>query len=151
MRPGGPAHPRSGAQYNVFWIPAPVANFDPPPSIALCEEAILVYVTDRFYRSSGRRPDSLQRRVFTTTGRPSSSPSQLDDYAGNLENLIGVKRSDRYRVLTVLLKGRVGQIYNVGASCSLPNLAVVRKVLALMDRPEALIEYVTDRPGRDRR
>lgn len=54
-------------------------------------------------------------------------------------------------VLNVLDKGRVGEIYNIGGNRSLPNLEVVRKVLALTGRPESLIEYVTDRPGHDRR
>jgi dTDP-glucose 4,6-dehydratase len=33
----------------------------------------------------------------------------------------------------------------------LPNLEVVRKVLHQAGKPESLIEYVTDRPGHDRR
>src|SRR5262249_18824014 len=33
----------------------------------------------------------------------------------------------------------------------LPNLEVVRKLLALTGKPESLIHYVTDRPGHDRR
>ena len=54
-------------------------------------------------------------------------------------------------ILSVLDKGRIGEIYNIGGNRSLPNLDVVRKVLALTGRPESLIEYVTDRPGHDRR
>lgn len=54
-------------------------------------------------------------------------------------------------IMSVLDKGRVGEIYNIGGNRSLPNLEVVRKVLALTGRPESLIEYVTDRPGHDRR
>ncbi len=33
----------------------------------------------------------------------------------------------------------------------IPNLAVVRQLLALLGKPESLIRYVTDRPGHDRR
>lgn len=54
-------------------------------------------------------------------------------------------------ILAVLRHGREGEIYNVGGNRSLPNLEVVRKVLALTGRPEALIQYVPDRPGHDRR
>ncbi|MBZ5620157.1 MAG: dTDP-glucose 4,6-dehydratase [Acidobacteriia bacterium] len=54
-------------------------------------------------------------------------------------------------ILAVLGKGREGEIYNIGGNRSLPNLEVVRKVLALTGRPETLIQYVTDRPGHDRR
>ena len=54
-------------------------------------------------------------------------------------------------ILAVLEKGREGEIYNIGGNRSLPNLEVVRKVLALTGKPESLIRYVTDRPGHDRR
>jgi len=54
-------------------------------------------------------------------------------------------------ILAVLRKGRPGEIYNIGGNRSLPNLDVVRKVLALTERPESLITYVKDRPGHDRR
>src|SRR6185369_7360677 len=54
-------------------------------------------------------------------------------------------------ILEVLRKGREGEIYNIGGNRSLPNLEVVRQVLALTGKPESLIQYVTDRPGHDRR
>jgi dTDP-glucose 4,6-dehydratase len=54
-------------------------------------------------------------------------------------------------ILAALGKGRDGEIYNIGGNRSLPNLEVVRKVLHLAGKPESLIEYVTDRPGHDRR
>jgi len=54
-------------------------------------------------------------------------------------------------ILAVLRKGRDGQIYNIGGNRSLPNMEVVRQVLALTGKPESLIQYVTDRPGHDRR
>ena len=54
-------------------------------------------------------------------------------------------------ILAVLQKGREGEIYNIGGNRSLPNLEVVRRLLALAGKPESLIQYVTDRPGHDRR
>lgn len=54
-------------------------------------------------------------------------------------------------IRAVLEKGRDGEIYNIGGNCSLPNLEVVRRILAATGKPESLIEYVTDRPGHDRR
>ena len=54
-------------------------------------------------------------------------------------------------ILAVLRRGREGEIYNIGGNRSLPNLDVVRKILAATGRDESLIEYVTDRPGHDRR
>ncbi|HEY1340805.1 MAG TPA: dTDP-glucose 4,6-dehydratase [Bryobacteraceae bacterium] len=54
-------------------------------------------------------------------------------------------------IRAVLEKGREGEIYNIGGNRSLPNLEVVREVLSLTGKPESLIQYVTDRPGHDRR
>ena len=54
-------------------------------------------------------------------------------------------------ILAVLNQGRAGEIYNLGGNRSLPNIEVVRKILALTGRPEELIQHVTDRPGHDRR
>jgi dTDP-glucose 4,6-dehydratase len=54
-------------------------------------------------------------------------------------------------IRAVLEKGRDGEIYNIGGSRALPNLEVVRKILAATGAPESLIRYVEDRPGHDRR
>ena len=51
----------------------------------------------------------------------------------------------------VLERGEPGEVYNVGGPDELANLEVVKRILALTDRDESLIEYVTDRPGHDRR
>ena len=59
---------------------------------------------------------------------------------------------DHCRAIAALLdKGRAGEIYNVGGNRALPNLEVVKKILAATDKPESLLETVTDRPGHDRR
>jgi dTDP-glucose 4,6-dehydratase len=52
---------------------------------------------------------------------------------------------------TVLERGLTGEVYNVGGPDECPNLEVVRRILAHTDRDETLIEFVTDRPGHDRR
>jgi dTDP-glucose 4,6-dehydratase len=54
-------------------------------------------------------------------------------------------------IWAVLEGGEPGQIYNVGGPDELPNLEVVKRILALTDRDDSLIEYVKDRPGHDRR
>jgi dTDP-glucose 4,6-dehydratase len=54
-------------------------------------------------------------------------------------------------ILAALNKGRDGEIYNIGGNRSLPNLDVVRMILAQTGKPESLIQYVKDRPGHDRR
>ena len=47
--------------------------------------------------------------------------------------------------------GVPGEVYNVGGPDESPNLEVVQRIIALTGRDESLIEYVTDRPGHDRR
>ncbi len=51
----------------------------------------------------------------------------------------------------VLLRGRPGEAYNAGGPDECENLEVVRRILDLTGRDASLIEYVTDRPGHDRR
>ncbi len=51
----------------------------------------------------------------------------------------------------VLERGEAGQAYNVGGPDELPNIEVVERVLALTGADRSLIEYVSDRPGHDRR
>jgi dTDP-glucose 4,6-dehydratase len=54
-------------------------------------------------------------------------------------------------ILAVIERGRSGEIYNIGGSRALPNLDVVRKILAAVGKPESLMQSVKDRPGHDRR
>lgn len=59
---------------------------------------------------------------------------------------------DHCRALWMIIeKGRAGEIYNIGGDTLLPNLEVVRQILKLTGKPESLIQFVTDRPGHDRR
>ncbi|HEY8391745.1 MAG TPA: dTDP-glucose 4,6-dehydratase [Capillibacterium sp.] len=51
----------------------------------------------------------------------------------------------------VLLDGRPGEVYNIGACNERTNLEVVRLILQLLGKPESLIRFVADRPGHDRR
>lgn len=51
----------------------------------------------------------------------------------------------------VFENGKVGDIYNVGASNELPNIEIIKRILKSLNKDERLIEYVKDRPGHDRR
>jgi dTDP-glucose 4,6-dehydratase len=54
-------------------------------------------------------------------------------------------------ILTVLEKGRDGEIYNIGGNRSLANIEVVERILAITGKPRSLMQYVQDRPAHDRR
>jgi dTDP-glucose 4,6-dehydratase len=54
-------------------------------------------------------------------------------------------------VQLVLHDGEPGEIYNIGAGNETPNRVLVDKLLALLGKDDASVEYVTDRLGHDRR
>jgi len=54
-------------------------------------------------------------------------------------------------LIAVLERGRSGETYHIGGGSPLPNLAVLKLLLKIMDRPESLLTSVTDRLGHDRR
>ncbi|MEE3234874.1 MAG: dTDP-glucose 4,6-dehydratase [Candidatus Latescibacterota bacterium] len=51
----------------------------------------------------------------------------------------------------VLNSGELGEAYNVGSDNEATGIDVVRTILRILDKPETLIEYVSDRPGHDAR
>jgi len=54
-------------------------------------------------------------------------------------------------IVTVLLNGRPGEVYNIGADSELTNLDLVHRILDYLGKPADLVEFVTDRLGHDRR
>ena len=51
----------------------------------------------------------------------------------------------------IIHKGCEGEVYNIGGHNERTNLEVVKTILRELDKPEDLIQFVTDRPGHDRR
>ncbi len=59
---------------------------------------------------------------------------------------------DHCRALELVLeKGKPGEIYNVGGEAERTNLEITKHILQIIEKPESLMHYVTDRPGHDRR
>jgi len=59
---------------------------------------------------------------------------------------------DHCRALdAVIQKGKPGEIYNIGSGNEKTNLELIHKLLELLDKPQSLIQFVTDRPAHDRR
>jgi dTDP-glucose 4,6-dehydratase len=54
-------------------------------------------------------------------------------------------------ILLALDKGRPGAVYNIGARNERRNIDVVESLLDTVGKPRALIRFVKDRPGHDRR
>jgi dTDP-glucose 4,6-dehydratase len=68
---------------------------------------------------------------------------QMRDYQYVLDHCEGID--------TVLHKGQYGEFYNVGTEVETPNIEMARKILALLGKPDSLIQHVVDRAGHDRR
>ena len=51
----------------------------------------------------------------------------------------------------ILEKGEPGRVYNVGGHNEMRNIDIVRRICALLGKPESLIAYVADRKGHDLR
>ena len=52
---------------------------------------------------------------------------------------------------TVLHKGKIGEVYNIGGNNEKANIEIVKLIIKTLGKSEDLIEYVKDRPGHDRR
>lgn len=51
----------------------------------------------------------------------------------------------------VLRRGTLGEVYNVGTGTETRNIDMANMILELLDKPKSLLQYITDRPGHDRR
>ena len=54
-------------------------------------------------------------------------------------------------IAAALANGRPGEVYNLGGGNERSNLQVVKRLLELLGKPDSLVDFVTDRPGHDRR
>jgi dTDP-glucose 4,6-dehydratase len=80
----------------------------------------------------------------------SDEPIPVYGTGSNIREWIHVR--DNCRALNeVLLRGRSGGIYNIGSGVEMTNLDLVKTILAIMEKPESLISFVTDRKGHDLR
>jgi len=60
--------------------------------------------------------------------------------------------ADNCRAILMLLReGKIGEIYNIGASELHENIEIAAILLQLLGKPEQLISHVADRLGHDRR
>jgi dTDP-glucose 4,6-dehydratase len=51
----------------------------------------------------------------------------------------------------VLLRGRPGEVYNIGGGNERTNIEITKMLLSFLGKPESLLKFVPDRPGHDRR
>ncbi|MFQ6038947.1 MAG: dTDP-glucose 4,6-dehydratase [Candidatus Aminicenantales bacterium] len=59
---------------------------------------------------------------------------------------------DNCRAIDIVMRrGRVGEVYNVGANNEVQNIEIAERIVALLGKPKSLITFVTDRLGHDLR
>ena len=84
------------------------------------------------------------------TNALSDLPLPLYGDGGNVRDWLYVQ--DNCAAIDLALRmGQDGEIYNIGGGAEVENLELTRKILALVGKPESLIQFVADRPGHDRR
>lgn len=54
-------------------------------------------------------------------------------------------------IIAAMERGGRGEVYNFGGVCEQQNLELAHQVLRLLSAPTSQLEFVTDRPGHDRR
>jgi len=54
-------------------------------------------------------------------------------------------------ILTILLEGNSGEVYNVGGEYELKNISLIKMILEELNKPFDLITFVPDRLGHDKR
>ncbi len=77
---------------------------------------------------------------------------KLPVYGDGLNVRDWIHVTDHCRALDMVLReGRSGEVYNIGSNSEFTNMQIVKHILKRLDKPDSLIEFVTDRPGHDRR
>lgn len=54
-------------------------------------------------------------------------------------------------VHAIIERGKIGELYLVGANCEMNNKAVIEMILELMGKEKSAYDHVNDRPGHDQR
>ncbi len=102
-------------------------------------------------------PEKLIPLMISKARRGEKLPVYGD--GSNVRDWLFVKDHCRGLFLS-LVKGRPGEVYNIGGNCEMKNIDVVRAIIAAVNElqsdsedidVDAMIEYVTDRPGHDHR
>jgi len=93
-----------------------------------------------------QHPEKLIPKLITNALRGKSLP--IFGSGQNIRDWIFVD-DNCGAILTVLEKGEKGQIYNIGGGNERKNLEIAKEILRCLSLPEAMLEFVPDRPGHD--
>lgn len=102
--------------------------------------------------SNNYGPYQFPEKLIPLMFRNATAHKKLPVYGDGLNVRDWIHVEDHCRgVLLALEKGTSGSVYNFGGASERTNIDVVRTILSLTERSEELIQFVTDRPGHDKR
>ncbi len=87
---------------------------------------------------------------FFITLLHANEPVPVYGDGGNVRDWIHVDDHSR-AIEAVLLRGRPGEVYNIGGGNERTNIEITKLLFSFMGKPETLMKFVPDRPGHDRR
>jgi len=87
---------------------------------------------------------------FFVTLLAAGKPVPVYGDGGNVRDWIHVDDHSR-AVEAVLLRGKPGEVYNIGGGNERTNIEITKLLLDSMGKPESMMKFVPDRPGHDRR
>jgi len=93
-----------------------------------------------------QHPEKLIPRLITNALR--GKPLPIYGSGENIRDWIFVE-DNCGAILTVLEKGEKGETYNIGGGNERKNVEIAKEILRCLSLPEAMIEFVGDRPGHD--
>jgi len=93
-----------------------------------------------------QRPEELIPRLITNALR--RRPLPIYGSVENIRDWIFVE--DNCRAIQLILeRGRRGEVYNIAGGDEKKNVEIAKEILRCLSLPEAMIEFVGDRPGHD--
>lgn len=102
--------------------------------------------------SNNYGPYQFPEKLIPFMYRQASNNEFLPVYGDGLNVRDWIHVDDHcHGIWLALTKGKPGGIYNFGGAAERGNIDVVKQILRIMNKPESLIRYVTDRPGHDKR
>ncbi len=101
--------------------------------------------------SNNYGPNQFPEKLIPLTIQRAINNQSIPIYGDGLQIRDWIYVEDHCRgILSVLEKGKPGEVYNIGSNNEKTNIELVRLILKELNKPESLIEYVEDRLGHDR-
>jgi dTDP-glucose 4,6-dehydratase len=102
--------------------------------------------------SNNYGPNQFPEKLIPLVVTNALEGKKLPVYGDGLNERDWIFVEDHCRALDKVLHcGEEGEIYNIGFGRPISNLSVIKKLLRIVGKSEDLIEFVSDRPGHDRR